>query len=649
MVDDSESLPIPNANELLIQAVVDYAIYMVDPVGRIVSWNVGAERIKGYTAEEIIGEHFSRFYTADDRAAGMPAHALKTAAEAGRFTAEAWRCRKDGSQFWAMVVIDPIVRDGRLLGFAKITRDMTEHRATQLAALESERRFRLLVQGVTDYAIYMLDPEGKVTNWNAGAERIKGYSREEIVGQHFSHFYTPEDIDIGVPSRALETARREGRYEAEGWRCRKDGTRFWAGVVIDAIYDKGELIGFAKITRDLTERRDAQRQLEQSREQFFQAQKMEAVGQLTGGIAHDFNNLLAGISGSLELLRARIAQGRIGDLDRFAATAQGAASRAAALTHRLLAFARRQTLDPKLISANKLIADMQEMVQRTVGPEIKLETVLAIGLWATLCDPNQLENAILNLCINARDAMPDGGRLTIETANTWLDERGARERDMTPGQYVAICVTDTGTGMAPDVIARAFDPFFTTKPVGHGTGLGLSMIYGFVKQSGGQVRIYSELGAGTTMRLYLPRQYGEADPEVLQTNLDAVSRASDGETVLIVDDEPTVRMLVTEVLADLGYAAIEAADGASGLKVLQSNVRIDLLVTDVGLPGGMNGRQMADAGRGTRPDLKVLFITGYAENAAVGNGHLAPGMHVLTKPFAMHALASRIKTIIMEG
>ena len=648
-MNDPEGLPIPDAHELLVQAVVDYAIYMLDPNGRIVSWNAGAERIKGYTAEEIIGEHFSRFYTAEERAAGMPARALKTAAETGRFTAEAWRCRKDGTQFWAMVVIDPIIRDGRLLGFAKVTRDMTEQRAAQLAALESERRFRLLVQGVTDYAIYMLDPEGRVTNWNAGAERIKGYSRDEIVGQHFSRFYTPEDIDAGVPSRALETARREGRYDAEGWRCRKDGTRFWASVVVDAIYDRGELIGFAKITRDLTERRESQMQLEQSREQLFQAQKMEAIGQLTGGIAHDFNNLLAGISGSLELLRARIAQGRIGDLDRFAAAAQGAASRAAALTHRLLAFARRQTLDPKLISANKLIADMQELVQRTVGPGIRLETVLAIGLWPTLCDPNQLENAILNLCINARDAMPDGGRLTIETANTWLDERGARERDMTPGQYVAICVTDTGTGMSPEVIARAFDPFFTTKPVGQGTGLGLSMIYGFAKQSGGQVRIYSEQGAGTTVRIYLPRQHGEADPEAPQTNVIDVSRASDDETVLIVDDEPTVRMLVTEVLADLGYAAIEAADGASGLKVLQSNVRIDLLVSDVGLPGGMNGRQMADAARATRPDLKVLFITGYAENAAIGNGHLAPGMHVLTKPFAMHALASRIKTIIMES
>jgi PAS domain S-box-containing protein len=628
-----------NAHELLIRGVIDYAIYLLDPNGRVMSWNPDAERIKGYTEEEIIGAHFSCFYTNEDRAAGVPDKALRIAVETGRFTAEAWRCRKDGSQFWAMVVIDPIYEGGQLVGFAKITRDMTERRAAQLRALESERRFHLLIQGITDYAIYMLSPEGQVTNWNAGAAHIKGYTDAEIVGEHFSRFYPPEDIKTGLPNKALDAARRDGRYEAEGWRLRKDGTRFWAGVVIDAIYDEGQLIGFAKITRDLTERREAQMQL-------FQAQKMEAVGQLTGGLAHDFNNLLTGISGSLELLKARLAQGRMGDLDRYIMAAQGAAARAAALTHRLLAFARRQTLDPKPIAPNELIVDMAELVQRTVGPEIKVETVPAIGLWPTLCDPNQLENAILNLCINGRDAMPDGGRLTIETANIWLDERGARERDMQPGQYVAICVTDTGTGMPPDVVERAFDPFYTTKPIGHGTGLGLSMIYGFAKQSGGQARIYSEIGVGTTVRLYLPRYQGEVGREVPQARLAEAPRAESGETVVIVDDEPTVRMLVTEVLAELGYAAIEAADSESGLKVLQSDVRIDLLITDVGLPGGLNGRQMADAARQRRPDLRVLFITGYAENAALGDGHLEPGMHVLTKPFAMDVLASRIKSII---
>src|ERR1700722_11489596 len=385
---DSEELS-ANASELLIQGVIDYAIYMLDPTGHVVSWNPGAERIKGYTADEVIGVHFSRFYTDEDRAAGVPGRALKIAAETGRFTTEAWRRRKDGSRFWALVAIDAIRHGDRLIGFAKITRDMTEQHMAQLAALESERRFRLLVQGVTDYAIYLLSPEGRITNWNTGAERIKGYTASEIIGEHFSRFYTPEDVDTGLPDKALAAAVRDGRYEAEGWRCRKDGSRFWAGVLVDAIYDNGRLIGFAKITRDLTERREAQIQLEQSREQLFQAQKMEAIGQLTGGIAHDFNNLLTGITGSLELLKKRVAQGRISDLDRFIAAAHGASVRAAALTHRLLAFARRQKLDPKRISANNLIADMVDMLQRTVGPGIKVKATLMSGLWSTLCDPPQ--------------------------------------------------------------------------------------------------------------------------------------------------------------------------------------------------------------------------------------------------------------------
>ncbi|MGI4793834.1 MAG: ATP-binding protein [Janthinobacterium lividum] len=377
-----------------------------------------------------------------------------------------------------------------------------------------------------------------------------------------------------------------------------------------------------------------------------QSQKMEAVGQLTGGLAHDFNNLLTGITGSLELLQSRVAQGRLTNIDRYIIAAQGAAGRAAALTHRLLAFSRRQTLDPKPTDVNRLIVGMEELVRRTTGPEIEVETVLGIGLWPTLCDPNQLENALLNLCINARDAMPDGGRLTIETTNTWLDEPGARDRAIAPGQYVAISVTDTGTGMSPEVVARAFDPFFTTKPIGQGTGLGLSMIYGFARQSNGEVRIYSELGQGTTMRLYLPRNRNAAADEASTPDLADAPRAQHGETVLIVDDEPTIRMLVTEVLEELGYGMAEAADGAGGLRILQSNTQVDLLITDVGLPGGMNGRQLADAARQNRPGLKVLFITGYAENAAVGNGHLPPGMHVLTKPFAMETLATRVKSIL---
>jgi signal transduction histidine kinase/ActR/RegA family two-component response regulator len=379
-----------------------------------------------------------------------------------------------------------------------------------------------------------------------------------------------------------------------------------------------------------------------------QSQKMEAVGQLTGGLAHDFNNMLAGISGSLELMRSRLSQGRVDTVDRYITAAQGAVKRAAALTHRLLAFSRRQTLEPRPTSVNRLVTDMEDLIRRTVGPAIHIEVVGAGGLWTTLVDRNQLENALLNLCINARDAMPDGGRLTIETANKWLDERAARERDLPPGQYVSLCVTDTGTGMTPEIAARAFDPFFTTKPLGQGTGLGLSMIYGFARQSGGQIRIYSEVGKGTTMCLYLPRHDDDRNADDAIDFAEAIEATGDGEVVLVIDDEPTIRMLIAEVLADAGYSAIEASDGPAGLRVLQSSAKIDLLITDVGLPGGMNGRQVADAARVWRPSLKVLFITGFAENAVVGNGQLEKGMHVIAKPFEMDRLAHTIREMIKE-
>ncbi len=482
------------------------------------------------------------------------------------------------------------------------------------------------------------------------------------------------DDQAGLADAISEAIARGGAYAHQYRTRRADGRYYWleANGRVDHGTD-GIPLSFPGVLMDVEERRavEAERdrvtaalrslnetleqrvaerttELMKTEEALRQAQKMEAVGQLTGGLAHDFNNMLAGIVGSLELMQTRMLQGRMGDLDRYIGAAQGAAKRAAALTHRLLAFSRRQTLDPKPTDVNRLVEGMMDLVRRTVGPAVAVEVAGAGGLWSTLVDPSQLENALLNLCINARDAMPDGGRIVVETANRWLDHRSAQERDLEPGQYVSLCVSDNGTGMSPDVVAKAFDPFFTTKPIGAGTGLGLSMIYGFAKQSGGQARIYSEVGQGTTVCLYLPRHLGEVEEAGIQPDLSEAARAKAGETVLVVDDEPTVRMLVTEVLEDLGYAAIEAADGPSGLKVLQSDVRIDLLITDVGLPGGMNGRQMADAGQVSRPGLKVLFITGYAENAALNHGHLSAGMQVLTKPFALEALATRIRGII-EG
>jgi nitrogen-specific signal transduction histidine kinase/ActR/RegA family two-component response regulator len=407
---------------------------------------------------------------------------------------------------------------------------------------------------------------------------------------------------------------------------------------------------------DITERKATEERLEQqveaeiakraeAEEALRQAQKMEAVGQLTGGIAHDFNNLLAGISGSLEIIERRLSEGRCDGIERFINGAQTSTQRAAALTQRLLAFSRRQTLNPKPTDVNRLVLGMEDLITRSVGPAIKVEVVGAAGLWPTRIDTAQLESALLNLAINARDAMPEGGKLTIETANKWLDNRAGRERDLPPGQYISVCVTDTGIGIPKDIADRIFDPFFTTKPIGQGTGLGLSMVHGFVRQSGGQVRVYSEPEHGTTMCLYLPRYSGDIAEEAEAVD-STIAETGAGETVLVIDDEPTVRMLIAEVLQEAGYVAIEAEDGPSGLKILQSDVRVDLLITDVGLPGGMNGRQVADAARLNRPNLKVLFVTGFAENAAVGNGHLETGMEVITKPFVMTELAIKITDMI---
>jgi signal transduction histidine kinase len=426
------------------------------------------------------------------------------------------------------------------------------------------------------------------------------------------------------------------------------GRRFYEMRFHPLLDPDGRQVGAYQFVYDVTERLAEQERLRETEEALRQAQKMEAVGQLTGGLAHDFNNLLAGISGSFEMIGARLAQGRAADVERYLAAGQGAARRAAALTHRLLAFSRRQTLAPKPVVINRLMIDFVELVRRTVGPAVEVDMVSAAGLWPTLVDANQLENALLNLCINARDAMPEGGQITIETGNRWLDARTARDHGLAPGQYVSVCVSDTGSGIDKATLERVFDPFFTTKPIGEGTGLGLSMVYGFARQSNGHVRIYSEVGEGTMVCLYLPRHLGEEEVEPAEQVLGGATAQAD-RTVLVVDDEPTVRMLVVDALAELGYACLEAADGAAGLRILQSNSRIDLLVTDVGLPGGLNGRQVADGARALRPGLKVLFITGYAENAVLNHGHIEHGMEVLTKPFAVGDLAARVDRMLREA
>jgi PAS domain S-box-containing protein len=521
--------------------------------------------------------------------------------------------------------------------------DFLEERIAQRSAAlgESERRFRLLVEGVVDCAIFMLDPEGRITNWNIGAERIKGYAASEIIGQHFSRFYTEEDRAEGVPQRALATAARTGKFEAEGWRVRKDGTRFWANVLIDAIRDdSGELIGFAKITRDMTERRAVEERLRQ-------AQKMEAIGQLTGGVAHDFNNLLTVIFGNLESLLRRLPERDEEDLRRLAEGAIRGATRAAQLTQRLLAFSRRQPLEPKPVNLNRLVAGACELLQRALGERVAVETVLGAGLWWVQVDPGQLESALLNLAVNSRDAMPEGGKLSIETANTYLDEADAAAQDnLAAGHYVLVAVSDTGTGMPKEIVARAFEPFFTTKAPGEGTGLGLSQVYGFIKQSGGHVQIYSEPGAGTTVKLYLPRLATAAGQGESDERVAAVPIARRGETILVVEDDDDVRAHSVDILRELGYRVIAAPDGASALRILENEPEVRLLFTDIGLPGSLNGRHLAEEACRRYSMLRVLYTTAYVRNAILHQGKLEPGVDVVLKPFTYAALAAKIREVL---
>jgi PAS domain S-box-containing protein len=486
----------------------------------------------------------------------------------------------------------------------------------------------------------IVDPSGVFKSVSPASLAILGYQPADMIGHNLLEFIWPDDVE--TTEAILGDAERDNLTSFENRYRHRDGSPRW--ISWNTTPGEDEVYGYG---RDVTETKLQQKALAQTEEQLRQAQKMEAVGQLTGGLAHDFNNLLAAITGSLEMLENRVLQGRFGDYERYIASAKSSAKRAAALTHRLLAFSRRQTLDPKPVNLNRLVNGMGDLIQRTVGPQIEMEVVGAAGLWKSFVDSGQLENSLLNLCINARDAMPHGGRLTIETANRWIDGPAAREHDLAIGQYVSLCVTDTGTGMPADVIAHAFDPFFTTKPLGQGTGLGLSMVYGFAKQSGGQVRIYSEMGKGTTVCIYLPRHVGESEEDGTEPEVRVTSFISmPGKRILVVDDESIVRMLMVDALTDIGFDALESHDGPSALRVIATENNLDLLVTDVGLPGGMNGRQVADAASTKFPNLKILFVTGYAENAVVGNGHLEPGMHILTKPFPIEELGRRIREIL---
>jgi PAS domain S-box-containing protein len=621
MSDPSPSLQ-EQRFQMLVDSVIDYAIYMIDADGTVATWNAGARRFKGYEADEIIGRPYSTFFLPEDRDAGLPNYILQTAADTGRFEAEGWRMRKDGTRFWAHAVVDAIRdKSGQLVGYAKITRDLTDRRAAEHALFESEQRFRRLVEGVKDYAIYMLDPNGHVSNWNAGAELIKGYKSDEIVGQHFSRFYTEEDRAAGEPVRALETARTQGKYEKEAFRLRKDGTRFWASVLIDPIYDEaGNLTGYAKVTRDITERKRAEDELEATRAALAQSQKLQALGELTGGIAHDFNNLLTVIRGSAELLqRPDVADEK---RQRYLSSILETADRATALTNHLLAFGRRQALKPEVLQLNLRLDAFAEMIQRTIGSAYEVALDLDPDLRLVEVDVTQLETALLNAAINARDAMPEGGRLTLAT------------RNLPDTNEVAVEVADTGEGMPPDVAERAFEPFFTTKPVGKGTGLGLSQIHGFAAQTGGRAELVSKPGEGTRLRLILPRT---DKPLPAPVEAAPIIGSCAGQKVLLVEDNDQVRSFAQTLLAELACKVLTASCGEEALEIL-AREPVDLLFTDVVMPG-MSGIELAGRAQQLYPDLPVLLASGYSAELVRGE---AAHYRRISKPYGLNEVGKAL-------
>ncbi|CAN7182278.1 PAS domain S-box protein [Phenylobacterium sp. LjRoot225] len=623
----------------LVEGVIDYAIYMLDVNGVVTNWNRGAERAKGYRAYEIVGQHFSVFYTREDRRDGVPARALKLALEEGRWESEGWRLRKDGSRFWASVVIDPIHDDdGRHIGFAKITRDISERKAAQEALAQSERQFRTLVAGVVDYALVMLDPNGVVTHWNLGAQHIKGYTADEIIGQHVSVFYTEGDRAAGAPMKALQAAIEHGRYEAEGWRRRKDGSLFWANVVLDAIRDpKGDLVGFAKVTRDVTERRQAQIELQTAHDRLAQTQKMEAIGQLTGGVAHDFNNLLMVVSGQAQLLRRKI-----GDDERAARALDAievSTKRGQDLTRQLLAFARRQRLNPVVLSLAERASNFRELLDASLGEAVELQLDLPETVWPVEVDPGELELALLNLAVNARDAMPNGGTLVVSARNAKL-KPGEVDAELA-GEFVALTVLDSGVGIPPDILARVFEPFFTTKDVSRGTGLGLSQVYGFVEQSGGRSTVKSELGRGATFTLYLPRSRkppAEDAPKV-------VTGLPHGLRVLVVEDNPIVAETAAALLEQLGGRPQVVSSAEAALGALQEGARPDVLFSDIVMAGAMDGLALARRVRGEWPELPILLTTGYSQNAEnVGREFI-----ILPKPYELPDMSRALALVLDVG
>jgi PAS domain S-box-containing protein len=616
----------------MVQALDAVALVFLDPQGQVASWNAGARRIFGYAPEAIVGQPFGTLYPPEARTAGRPEHAMRVASEEGRSEDLGWRLHAQGHRLWVRTIVEAVRDDaGQLLGYTCVARDISSQRRANEALGSDEQQFRLLVQGVRDYAIYMLDPKGHVASWNTGAERIKGYREEEVLGKHFGHFYADEDAGAGQPARNLAIAREQGVYEGEGWRRRKDGTLFWAHVVIDRLTDAdGNIVGFAKITRDVTDRKRAEDELTAAREALFQAQKIETIGQLTGGVAHDFNNLLMAVMGNLELLRKWLPAAPRPHL--LLDNAMAGAQRGASLTQRMLSFARRQELHPRPVEIPLLVHGMAELLRRSLGPEIRIGTSFPLQLPRVLIDPNQLELALLNLAVNGRDAMPQGGRLEVG-ARAELVGPG-HSTQLPPGDYVCLWVADEGHGMDAETIKRATEPFFTTKGVGKGTGLGLSMAYGLAEQSGGRLLIQSQPGKGTTVEIWLPVATVEARPAIAaQQESEDEPQAADALTLLIVDDDDLVLLSTMAMAEDMGYAVHGVKCAEEALVYVDEGGEADVLVTDQAMPG-ITGARLARLLRKRRPGLPIVLASGYAELPELP----VPDMVRLGKPFTKRDL-----------
>lgn len=636
----------------IVDSIVDFAIIASNLEGRITRWNEGAVRIFGWTADEILGRAVSTFFTPEDNAIGRPETEMEQALLLGRSSDERWHIRKNGERFWASGELMRLHdEDGQLEGYVKVLSDRTNHRLAVADIVEHVRSLeeqsvlnttaRNLVWSNSPDLLLIVGIDGVIIDLNPAWTTLLGWDSSDLVGKQFETLVHPDDLTTSHQALVVASSGKlpnfENRYR------HKDGSYRW--ILWTSSPEAGTIYAIGK---DITVEKAHVEALLRSEDALRQSQKMEAVGQLTGGLAHDFNNMLAGIIGNLELLQLRVGQGKTEGLTRYLQGAMAVANRAAALTHRLLAFSRRQTLDSKPTNVNDLVRGMTELLQRTLGPGIFLETLIHDDPLTVLCDANQLESALLNLAINSRDAMPLGGRLTVQTTCTKVDRiyDGDVFQDMALGHYVELTVKDTGVGMAPDVLRRALDPFFTTKPTGQGTGLGLSMVYGFVKQSKGYLHIQSKPDVGTSVRVFLPPIAAVAEAAKQAEAVSSLARTASGVKILLVEDEGSVRKVACEILTDLGYAVTEAEDAREALKKLDEIGSIGLLVTDVGLPNGMNGRQLADAVRESQPGLNVLFITGFADVAAVGEGLLSSGMQVLTKPFSMAMFADKVQSIV---